>query len=47
MPPSAPQNSGEFQPCCCPMRSIVAKTSGGQFFTDQKLVKVTIGGCGG
>ena len=26
---------------------VVAKTSGGQFFTDQKLVKVTIGGCGG
>ena len=25
----------------------VAKTSGGQFFTGQKLVKVTIGGCGG
>ncbi len=26
---------------------VVAKTSDGQFFTDQKLVKVTIGGCGG
>jgi sulfur-oxidizing protein SoxY len=26
---------------------VVAKTSGGQFFTAQKLVKVTIGGCGG
>jgi sulfur-oxidizing protein SoxY len=26
---------------------VVAKTSGGQFFTDQKMVKVTIGGCGG
>jgi len=26
---------------------VVAKTSGGQFFTGQKLVKVTIGGCGG
>jgi sulfur-oxidizing protein SoxY len=26
---------------------VVAKTSGGQVFTDQKLVKVTIGGCGG
>jgi sulfur-oxidizing protein SoxY len=26
---------------------VVAKTSTGQFFTDQKLVKVTIGGCGG
>lgn len=26
---------------------VVAKTSGGQFFTEQKLVKVTIGGCGG
>jgi sulfur-oxidizing protein SoxY len=26
---------------------VVAKTSGGQFFTNQKLVKVTIGGCGG
>jgi sulfur-oxidizing protein SoxY len=26
---------------------VVAKTSGGQFYTDQKLVKVTIGGCGG
>ncbi len=25
----------------------VAKTSGGQIFTAQKLVKVTIGGCGG
>ena len=25
----------------------VAKTSGGQYFTGQKLVKVTIGGCGG
>jgi len=25
----------------------VAKTSGGQLFTGQKLVKVTIGGCGG
>ncbi|HET7850881.1 MAG TPA: thiosulfate oxidation carrier protein SoxY [Pseudolabrys sp.] len=25
----------------------VAKTSGGQVFTAQKLVKVTIGGCGG
>ncbi|HEU4661549.1 MAG TPA: thiosulfate oxidation carrier protein SoxY [Pseudolabrys sp.] len=25
----------------------VAKTSRGQFFTGQKLVKVTIGGCGG
>jgi sulfur-oxidizing protein SoxY len=26
---------------------VVAKTSTGKFFTDQKLVKVTIGGCGG
>ena len=26
---------------------VVAKTSGGQFLTEQKLVKVTIGGCGG
>jgi len=26
---------------------VVAKTSGGQLFTGQKLVKVTIGGCGG
>lgn len=26
---------------------VVAKTGKGQFFTDQKLVKVTIGGCGG
>jgi sulfur-oxidizing protein SoxY len=26
---------------------VVAKSSGGQFFTGQKLVKVTIGGCGG
>ncbi len=26
---------------------VVAKTSTGQFFTDQKLVKVTVGGCGG
>jgi sulfur-oxidizing protein SoxY len=26
---------------------VVAKTNGGQFFTGQKLVKVTIGGCGG
>lgn len=26
---------------------VVAKTSGGQFYTAQKLVKVTIGGCGG
>lgn len=26
---------------------IVAKTSDGKFFTDQKQVKVTIGGCGG
>ena len=26
---------------------VVATTSGGQLFTDQKLVKVTIGGCGG
>jgi sulfur-oxidizing protein SoxY len=26
---------------------VVAKTSGGQFFIGQKLVKVTIGGCGG
>jgi sulfur-oxidizing protein SoxY len=26
---------------------VVAKTTGGQFFTAQKLVKVTIGGCGG
>jgi sulfur-oxidizing protein SoxY len=25
----------------------VAKTSGGQYFIGQKLVKVTIGGCGG
>jgi len=25
----------------------VAKTSKGEFFTNQKLVKVTIGGCGG
>ena len=26
---------------------VVAKTSGGKFYTGQKLVKVTIGGCGG
>lgn len=26
---------------------VVAKTSKGEFFTAQKLVKVTIGGCGG
>ncbi len=26
---------------------VVAKTSGGRYFTGQKLVKVTIGGCGG
>jgi sulfur-oxidizing protein SoxY len=26
---------------------VVAKTSRGEFFTSQKLVKVTIGGCGG
>jgi sulfur-oxidizing protein SoxY len=26
---------------------VLAKTSKGQFFTGQKLVKVTIGGCGG
>jgi sulfur-oxidizing protein SoxY len=26
---------------------VVAKTSAGKFFTNQKLVKVTIGGCGG
>lgn len=26
---------------------VVAKTSDGQVFTDKKLVKVTIGGCGG
>jgi sulfur-oxidizing protein SoxY len=26
---------------------VVAKTSGGQYFTGQRLVKVTIGGCGG
>ena len=26
---------------------VVAKTSDGKFFTDQKQVKVTIGGCGG
>jgi sulfur-oxidizing protein SoxY len=26
---------------------VVAKTSTGQYFTGQKLVKVTIGGCGG
>lgn len=26
---------------------VVAKTSGGKYFTAQKLVKVTIGGCGG
>jgi sulfur-oxidizing protein SoxY len=26
---------------------VVAKTSGGQFYTAQKQVKVTIGGCGG
>ena len=26
---------------------VVAKTSGGEFFTAQKQVKVTIGGCGG
>ena len=26
---------------------VVAKTSTGQVFSDQKLVKVTIGGCGG
>jgi sulfur-oxidizing protein SoxY len=26
---------------------VVAKTSNGEFLTGQKLVKVTIGGCGG
>ena len=26
---------------------VVAKTSSGKFYTAQKLVKVTIGGCGG
>jgi sulfur-oxidizing protein SoxY len=26
---------------------VVAKTSKGEFFTNQRLVKVTIGGCGG
>lgn len=26
---------------------VVAKTNGGKFYTAQKLVKVTIGGCGG
>ncbi len=26
---------------------VIAKTSGGKFYTTQKLVKVTIGGCGG
>jgi sulfur-oxidizing protein SoxY len=26
---------------------VIAKTSTGQFYTGQKLVKVTIGGCGG
>jgi sulfur-oxidizing protein SoxY len=26
---------------------VVAKTNSGQFFTDRKQVKVTIGGCGG
>ena len=26
---------------------VVSKTSGGKFYTGQKLVKVTIGGCGG
>ncbi len=26
---------------------VIAKTSKGEFFTGQKLVKVTIGGCGG
>jgi sulfur-oxidizing protein SoxY len=26
---------------------VVAKTSTGKFYTAQKLVKVTIGGCGG
>jgi hypothetical protein len=26
---------------------VVAKTSKGEFFTGRKLVKVTIGGCGG
>ena len=26
---------------------VVARTSKGEFFTNQKLVKVTIGGCGG
>jgi hypothetical protein len=26
---------------------VVAKTSKGEFYTGQKLVKVTIGGCGG
>jgi sulfur-oxidizing protein SoxY len=26
---------------------VVAKTSKGAFYTGQKLVKVTIGGCGG
>jgi len=26
---------------------VVAKTNKGELFTDQKLVKVTIGGCGG
>jgi sulfur-oxidizing protein SoxY len=27
--------------------TVVAKTSKGEFFTNQKLVKVTVGGCGG
>jgi sulfur-oxidizing protein SoxY len=26
---------------------VVAKTSNGEFFTNQKIVKVTVGGCGG
>ena len=26
---------------------VVAKTSKGEYFTGEKLVKVTIGGCGG
>ena len=26
---------------------VIAKTTGGKFYTAQKLVKVTIGGCGG
>jgi sulfur-oxidizing protein SoxY len=27
--------------------TVVAKTSKGEFFTEQKMVKVTVGGCGG